>query len=139
MDSTGFDDILNLLYQNNGKGKDEERNTSFGERDINALRGEAEIEALKIDNKIKSETLESKKQDREERKKYAMYSLYFLTGYMALVFAILFLAGFKLLGFELSNAVLIALITTTTANVIGIFAFVMMYLFNPREHKTNKA
>ena len=36
-------------------------------------------------------------------------------------------------GFELSDTVLITLITTTTANVIGIFVFVVKYLFNPKQ------
>lgn len=34
--------------------------------------------------------------------------------------------------FGLSDDVLITLITTTTANVIGIFVFVVKYLFNPK-------
>ena len=108
----------------------EEKSTSLDESDINALKSQTELEALVIENKLKSEELEGKVQDRKERKTYARLSLGFMTLYMVAVFIVLFFSGFKTKGFALDNSVLIALITTTTANVIGIFAFVMMYLFN---------
>lgn len=108
----------------------EEKGTTLDESDINALKSQTELEALVIENKLKSEELEGKVQDRKERKTYSRLSLSFLTAYMIAVFIVLFFSGFKTKGFILDTSVLIALITTTTANVIGIFAFVMMYLFN---------
>ena len=75
------------------------------------------------------EELENKKQNRNQRKSYANRLFWFLCGYMILVFLILFFCGFSLSGLTLSDTVLVALITTTTANVIGIFAFVIHYLF----------
>ena len=108
----------------------EEKGTTLNGADINALKSQTELEALIIENSIKAEDLRSKEQDRKERKIYARLSLGFLTLYMTVVFLILFFSGFKTHGFELKQPVLIALITTTTANVIGIFAFVMKYLFN---------
>lgn len=137
-------EIGSLLKElNASKGKSDlepiEEATVFGEQDINALKSKAELESLIINNKIRSEELESKKQDREQRKIYAFVAFGFLLLYMLCVFVILFFNGFHYKGFDLENSVLIALITTTTANVIGIFAFVMMYLFNVKhEYKQKK-
>lgn len=116
----------------------EEKGTTLNRADINALKSQTELEALIIENSIKAEELRSKEQDRKERKIYARLSLVFLTLYMVAVFFILFFSGFKTHGFELEQSVLIALITTTTANVIGIFAFVMMYLFNTNNKTKDK-
>lgn len=86
-----------------------------------------------IEDDIKREQLRSISQDIDERKLYARYIYWFLCVYMALVFLVLFFCGFSLFGFTLSDTVLVALITTTTANVIGIFAFVVRYLFYSKQ------
>lgn len=125
-----FDETLKDMSASEGKVKPEEVSTSFNDRDINALKSQVELEAMSIENKLKAEELKQREQDREQRKAYAFYVFWFLVSYMVLVFAVLIFSGFNLWGFSLSNGVLIALITTTTANVIGIFAFVMKYLFN---------
>ena len=46
------------------------------------------------------------------------------------VFIILVAKGFAAFPFDLSDEVLIVLLTTTTANVLIVFHFVMKYLFN---------
>lgn len=38
--------------------------------------------------------------------------------------------GFALAGFHIDNTVTIALISTTTANIIAVFVFVVKYLFH---------
>lgn len=88
-----------------------------------------EDSAQRIAIEDRREDLENKKQNRNQRKSYANKFFVFLCVYMGLVFLVLILCGFSLFGFTLSDTVLIALITTTTANVIGIFAFVIHYLF----------
>ena len=88
-----------------------------------------EDSAQRIAIEDRREDLENKKQNRNQRKSYGNRLFWFLCGYMILVFLILFFCGFSLSGFTLSDTVLVALITTTTANVIGIFAFVVHYLF----------
>lgn len=114
----------------------EEEGTALDYRDINALKSQAELQALVIENKLRAEELENRRQDRRERKIYARISFGFLSLYMLLVFSILIFNGLELYGFHFDNSALIALITTTTANVIGIFAFVMKYLFSRQEgHK----
>lgn len=86
-----------------------------------------------IEDDIKREQLRSISQDIDERKLYARYTYGFLCVYMALVFLVLFLCGWSLFGFTLSDTVLVALIATTTANVISIFAFVVRYLFHSKQ------
>lgn len=88
-----------------------------------------EDSAQKIAIEDRREDLENKKQNRNQRKSYGNKLFVFLCVYMGLVFLVLLLCGFSLFGFTLSDTVLIALITTTTANVVGIFAFVVHYLF----------
>ena len=68
-------------------------------------------------------------QDLEERKKYALRIFVLMCCWLGLLFALLFVAGWAPLGFELSDSVLLALIGGTTANVLGIFVLVARYLF----------
>lgn len=68
-------------------------------------------------------------QNIEERKKYACYLFWLMVVYLVLTFGLLYIDGFRLLDFYLSDSVLIALITTTTANVIALFVLVVKYLF----------
>lgn len=72
----------------------------------------------------------SKKQDREQRKKFSFWIFLFVCVYMILALIILILSGCKVL--EFSNGIVVALLTTTTANVIGLFAVVAKYLFHPK-------
>lgn len=50
-----------------------------------------------------------------------------IVGWLVIILAMLFLYGFKLMTF--SDAVLITLITTTTANITVFFLGVIRYLF----------
>lgn len=72
----------------------------------------------------------SKKQDREQRKQFSFWIFLFVCVYMVLALIILILSGCEVL--EFSNGVIVALLTTTTANVIGLFAVVAKYLFHPK-------
>lgn len=92
-----------------------------------------EDSAQRIALEDRREDLENKRQNRNQRKSYANKLFVFLCVYMALVFIVLFFCGFSLFGFTLSDTVLVTLITTTTANVIGIFAFVVRYLFYSKQ------
>ena len=92
-----------------------------------------EDSAQRIAIEDRREDLENKRQNRNQRKSYGNKLFVFLCVYMILVFIVLFFCGFSLFGFTLSDTVLVALITTTTANVIGIFAFVVRYLFYSKQ------
>ena len=82
------------------------------------------------------EIIANKKQDREERKRYAKFTFIFLSTFTFVVMFLLFLSGingslwvFDFSEFHLSDTVLITLISTSLASIVGIFVFVMKYLF----------
>lgn len=82
------------------------------------------------------EQLDNIKQDRFERKKYARWTFKFLCVFTGLVLLIVFLCAtkgqilmFDFSKFHLSDAVLITLITSSLTSIVGIFIFVMKYLF----------
>lgn len=83
-----------------------------------------------LDEDEKRAHLDSFKQDMGERKIYASKTFRFICIYMFSVFIILVAKGFAAFPFDLSDKVLIVLLTTTTANVLIVFHFVMKYLFN---------
>ena len=94
------------------------------EEDYSSKREAIEIAQLQ-------EELDSKRQDRIQRKEYANKIFNLLRIYLLAVFVILCCNGFNF--FSLKDPVLIAIVTTTTANVIGIFYFVAKYLFHTKE------
>ena len=90
------------------------------------------VDTTKIDKDtaLTQQEVYDRVQDRYERKKYAFRTFIFLCAFTSLVLLIIIAAGFsKLSHFELSEAVLIALITSSLATVVGIFILVMRYLF----------
>lgn len=88
---------------------------------------EVSNEDIEIERASRLEDLEGKKQDRHQRKLFAGALFIFMCLYMAIALLIVFLCGLgKLL---LSDAVLVTLLTTTLADVIGVFSFVAKYLF----------
>lgn len=85
-------------------------------------------------NRLKEETA-GIKQDREERKVYAGKTFNLLCVYMVCVGILLLMLGFsesEKAKFHLSDPVLIAILGTTTTNILGIFYFVANYLFPKR-------
>ena len=104
--------------------------------------GEAEValinlENAKIEKDAKDEELKQTKlgtrnieQDINLRRQYAKWIFIM----MCLWFTIIFLQGFDAC-FELTDTVLVALITTTTANVAAYFLGVIRYLF-PANNKS---
>lgn len=94
--------------------------------EIERRKREAEARHLEIQN-------ESDTQDRDQRKDFAERVYYFACVYMVFVFLILFLSGSTGVNFKLNDSVLITLLRTTTANVIGVFAIVVTYLFSRKK------
>lgn len=90
------------------------------------LKSEAE-NSQTIKAKFDYERLKSKIQDREERKKFATRIFWVIIAYIAIVFVVLFFCGYSCMHF--SDAVLITLLSTTTANVLSLLAIVFNYLF----------
>jgi hypothetical protein len=82
-----------------------------------------------IELQMQRETLEGSRQDRLERKKYATNIFWLLVAFLGATVAIVTLSGLRALC--LSDTVIVTLLATTTADVIGIFIFVVKYLFRP--------
>ena len=80
-----------------------------------------------IELKNLQEDLNGKKQDREQRGKFANRTFNLMCYYLGAVMIIVILKGAKVLA--LSDSVVNVLLTTTTANIIGIFMIVAKYLF----------
>lgn len=88
----------------------------------------ADFQRMKIEQL--KEDIESLKQDREQRKRFSRYIFIFMCCYMSVSLVAVFLKGFGIT--DLSDGVIISLMTTSLASVIGIFNFVAKYLFHPR-------
>ena len=91
-------------------------------------------EAEDFDKKWEEHRLNTAVQAGAERKIYAKRIFWLVAVWLVLIIALLMLEGF--LGprncFELSDAVLIAVATTTTASVTALLVIVARYLFPPR-------
>lgn len=101
--------------------------------EFNDVESELKKERLR-EAQLKNEALEEENrgdsQDRNQRKEFAEHIFSFVSIYMFFVFLILFLSGTETTNFNLSDNVLITLLGTTTANVIGILIIVVTYLFS---------
>lgn len=84
----------------------------------------------KINLNLNLQEISDRIQDRTERKKYAYRTFIFLCAFTVIVLLIVVAAGLSsTLSFVLSDSVLIALITSSLASIVGIFILVMRYLF----------
>jgi uncharacterized membrane protein len=100
------------------------------EKEIDVSPRDVERERELVELNLRKEFLKGNEQDREERKKFANKIFILLNCFLAVTVFIVIAAGFsKCIGFELSDTALITLLTTTTANIIGIFLFVVKYIF----------
>lgn len=75
-------------------------------------------------------------QNRAERVLYAKKTFRLTCWWIILVLLIVITSGIQIKGFrllQLSEKIILVLITTTTVNVFGFFLLVMQFLFNKRE------
>lgn len=110
--------------------------TSIDDRkydDIDKLIKEQELVKLQLENDARKVENESESQNKQQRKDFAERIYSFAVIYMFGVFIILFLSGTETTNFKLSDNVLITLLGTTTANVIGILIIVVTYLFSRKK------
>lgn len=91
----------------------------------------AAAEAKDLNDRRAGEAIELSKQNRRERKKYALRIFVLVCCWLLVIVALLFLQGFfEPRGvFSLSDPVLIAVATTTTASVTAILVIVTRSLF----------
>lgn len=104
------------------------RNASVSITQEDVLLGQSIVEV-----RLKQEMLQGKKQDRRQRKHFAYWIFGFVCAYMLLVLTVVLFVGIRCLGFALSDGVLVTLLSTTTANVLGLFIIVAKYLFHTKE------
>ena len=92
--------------------------------------GKALLAALQKKNQLQDEKIKDLQQDREQRKilSYALFG--FMCLYMVAALVVVFLCGFRIM--YLSDTILGILLTTTLADVIGIFSFVVKYLYHSK-------
>jgi len=88
-----------------------------------------EAERLGIENKQLVSRLNEAEDLHKVRKKYANRLFWLVVGWLIAVLVFIALAGFKIKGFTLSDKVIIAFITSTTINVIGLFLVPARWLF----------
>jgi len=84
-----------------------------------------------IDQKFKLENLKSLQNDNRQRLSYAKLTFILTCVWISTSMTIVVCEGANIL--SLSEAVLITLISTTTANVFGFFFLVIKYLFRTKE------
>jgi hypothetical protein len=97
--------------------------------EVDALKQELKIQADKHEVDVERLALANREEgyNIQERKKYAKRLFVTLLIWMIIILVFLALSALKI--FELSDTVLIALITTTTLNFSGFFFAVVKYLF----------
>jgi hypothetical protein len=74
-------------------------------------------------------------QDQDERKKYAIYTFRLVAFYVFTILLITISCGLEWL--KLSDTVILALLGGSLAQIIGLFAFVMKYLFPNKGYKND--
>ncbi len=91
------------------------------------------VEYVEYETSISAIAKKGLLQDIEQRKVYAKKSFRFMRHFTFSILFIIFLFALEIknyrFSFYLSETVLIALITTSLGTVVGIFIFVMRYLF----------
>jgi hypothetical protein len=82
-----------------------------------------------IEEEAKLLDLEAKSDLINSRKKYARYAFFVSGIWLTVVLIILLFQGFKWWSFNLDSSVLIAMLGTTTTNIIGLCYIVLKYVF----------
>lgn len=90
---------------------------------------EASLTNAPENTNVEAEELLIKRQKRELIDKYSSHSFKLFCMWLAAILAIVTLDGFNFLGFSIKQAVMIALLSTTTVNIIGLLALVFGYIF----------
>lgn len=116
-----------------GSISDEPVNVNDKYRSVSEELEKEKLRKLKLENDAIEGSNIGDSQDRGQRKDFAERVYYFACVYMVFVFLILFLSGSTGENFKLNDSVLITLLRTTTANVIGVFAIVVTYLFSRKK------
>lgn len=118
------EEVVNLLSNDNRVAEQEEENLAMTGGDSAGVQIDYQRTAIE---KLKEE-IRGLKQDREQRKVFSYCIFGFMCSYMLIALVIVFCSGLGVM--SLSDTVLVTLITSTLADVIGVFIFVAKYLFH---------
>lgn len=96
----------------------------------------AMVKRLENENAVRAQKIKDMEQDRDMRQHYADKIFNLICVYLFCVFLILFLSGYSTNGlcssFTLSDKVLLLMLGTTTANLLGLLYVVIKYIFPQR-------
>lgn len=125
--------LRKLAAEDKGRDERDEERTEISRTEGNRVKAEYQEAKWRTENELLNEKLEGQRQDRSQRKDFALRIFWLVCVYMLSVFVILTLSGIDGAGFHLSDAVLVTLLGTTTATIIGVFNFVARYLFHNQQ------
>jgi hypothetical protein len=121
-------DLINALEDNEGKDFEFSEETDTQQEESLKREGKVLLDIQQKKIQKLDEEIKDLQQDRKQRQ-ILSYSLFgFMCIYMAAVLVVIFFCGFELM--HLSDTILGFLLTTTLADVIGIFGFVAKYLYH---------
>jgi hypothetical protein len=86
-------------------------------------------EALDLERQHRLALLSGIKQDIEQRKAYASRFFVLSCAWIAIITAFVLMDGLSAWSFKISDAVILALIGSTTVNILGVLYVVANYLF----------
>lgn len=97
-----------------------------------------ELTAKYMENQIKRAEIQNDilEQDKNERKRYAFNIYSLICAWLVCIFIVISWQGFGTFGpnpFHLSDSVILALVGSTTINVLGLFVIVVNYLFKQND------
>lgn len=116
-DMSDRDDILDCLTE--GTASEIDVSVEGETQDIQFQYLKAKVERLKSE-------IKDIEQDRDERKRFSNYIFVFMCLYVFAAIVLVILSGCRIL--ILSDTILVTLLTTALADVIGVFTFVAKYL-----------
>lgn len=117
------DDLIQIISSGRWTSTEEEGFAEIRNRAFDVL-----IESQRKEIERQNEEIEDLKQDRGQRRIFSYCIFGFMCVYMATAVAIVFLCGLGRV--TLDDSVVITLLSTALANVIGVFTFVAKYLFH---------
>lgn len=125
-----FEELYRKLSESGDKSSINDHKYDRIEEDIR----KQELRKLELENAAREGENAGDDQDRLQRKEFADKIFDFVRNYMLFVCIVLFLKGITS-QFYLSDSVIITLLGTTTANVIGILIIVVTYLFSRKKKR----
>lgn len=125
-----FEELYRKLSESGDKSSINDHKYDRIEEDIR----KQELRKLELENAAREGENAGDDQDRLQCKEFADKIFDFVRNYMLFVCIVLFLKGITS-QFYLSDSVIITLLGTTTANVIGILIIVVTYLFSRKKKR----